>query len=155
MQEYHILAETPPGSGSFAETGEIIDTTADDACFRCIELAQDGNRYGFWVYESVIARHITPPSLQPDLSAQAPVNVDVPHLSQSANVLSCTMGNWQGTPTSYLYEWSIGGTNPGSQEPNYVVQPNDVGKTATCTVTAVNQQGQAAAPPSNSVVIAA
>jgi hypothetical protein len=154
MQQYHILAETPPGSGSFAETGEIVETSADDACFRCIELAQDGNRYGFWVYESVNARHISPPSAQPDLTVEAPVNVDVPFLSQSANVLSCTMGNWTGTPTSYLYRWSIGGINPGTQEPNYVCQPSDVGKTATCVVTAVNEQGQVAAPASNSVVIA-
>ena len=86
--------------------------------------------------------------------ATAPVNDDVPMVSQSGTTLSCTMGNWQGEPTSYSYAWQIDGTAAGSDAATYEVQAGDVGKAATCTVTATNAAGSTAAPPSNSVTVA-
>lgn len=153
MQEYHILKESPPET--FTETGEIITTTADDACFRCVELAQDGNRYGFWVYESINSRHLNPPSAQGPLPpASAPVNIDVPFCSQSGSTLSCTMGNWDFEPTAYAFQWKLNNANVPGDLANYAVQPADVGKSATCVVTATNEQGSTTAPPSNAVVVA-
>jgi hypothetical protein len=84
----------------------------------------------------------------------APVNVDVPHVSQSGAVLNCTMGNWEGEPTSYAYQWKIDGVDAGTGTADYAVQAGDVGKSATCVVTATNAHGSTAAPPSVGVVVA-
>jgi hypothetical protein len=84
----------------------------------------------------------------------APVNTAVPLVTQSGTTLSCTMGIWEGEPTSYSYAWQIDGTAAGSDAADYAVQPGDVGKAATCTVTATNAAGSTAAPPSNSVTVA-
>ena len=83
-----------------------------------------------------------------------PTNVDVPHVSQSGAVLSCTMGNWTGAPTSYAYQWQLDGAAAGTDSPSYSVQAGDVGKSATCTVTATNAAGATVAPMSNAVVVA-
>jgi hypothetical protein len=82
----------------------------------------------------------------------APINVDVPHASQSGATLNCTMGNWQQTPTGYAYAWTIDGAAAGTAA-DYTVTPADVGKSATCIVTATNAVGSTAAPPSNAVTI--
>jgi hypothetical protein len=85
-----------------------------------------------------------------------PENIDVPHVSQSGDTLSCTMGNWVGTPDSYAYLWTIAGVEADTGAAStYVVIAGDAGGTASCVVTATNALGSTAAPPSNSVVIAA
>lgn len=83
----------------------------------------------------------------------APVNIDVPHVSQTAAVLTCTMGNWNGEPTSYAYQWRLDGVNAGTDSATYTALPEDVGKTASCVVTATNGGGSTAAPPSNNLII--
>jgi hypothetical protein len=84
----------------------------------------------------------------------APVNVDVPYVSQTGATLFCTMGNWSGEPASYAYAWDMDGVAAGGTDPTYAVQPGDVGKSATCAVTATNAQGSTAAPMSNAVTVA-
>ena len=89
-----------------------------------------------------------------DLPAtEAPVNVDVPHVSQLDDVLSCTMGNWSGTPTAYAYAWKLDDVAAGADSASYTVTVDDAGKTATCVVTATNAIGSTAAPPSNALVV--
>lgn len=88
------------------------------------------------------------------ISAIPPVNTAVPHVSQTGNVLNCTMGVWTGEPTSYAYQWQLDGVEVGSDAPDYTTSPGDVGTTATCVVTATNLGGSTAAPPSNGVVVA-
>jgi len=83
-----------------------------------------------------------------------PVNVTVPHVSQAGNILTCTMGTWEGEPTGYAYQWQLDGVNAGTNANTYTVQAPDVGLTATCTVTATNAIGSTTAPPSNGVVVA-
>jgi hypothetical protein len=83
----------------------------------------------------------------------APVNRDVPHVTQSGDTLNCTMGNWEGEPTSYGYQWKIDGAVAGTDSATHTVAAADVGKAATCVVTATNAHGSTAAPPSNEVVI--
>ena len=78
----------------------------------------------------------------------APVNVDVPHVQQEGANLTCTMGNWQGEPTSYAYAWTVDGATAGSDAATYAVQPEDVGKAGVCTVTATNAAGSTVAPAS-------
>ena len=87
-------------------------------------------------------------------SELAPVNIDVPAVTQSGTTLSCTMGNWTGEPTSYSYQWQLNGTDAGTNAATYDVKPGDVGETATCIVTATNAIGSTTAPPSNAVVVA-
>jgi hypothetical protein len=84
-----------------------------------------------------------------------PTNVDVPYVSQTGDTLNCTMGNWDGAPTAYAYQWQIDGADIGTDAATYVVTAADVGHTATCVVTASNDLGSTAAPPSNGVVVAA
>jgi hypothetical protein len=90
--------------------------------------------------------------------AAPPAVVDVPIISGTGDVgstLTCTMGNWTGEPTSYAYAWSSNGT-AGPQQPSntYAVKPADAGKSISCVVTATNDYGSTAAPPSNAIAVA-
>jgi hypothetical protein len=85
--------------------------------------------------------------------AVAPVNVDVPHVAQNGSVLTSTVGNWTGEPTSYAFQWKRGATNVGTNAASYTVVAADVGATLTCVVTATNAHGSTAAPASNGVVV--
>ena len=64
------------------------------------------------------------------------------------------MGNWTGEPTSYVYQWQMGGTDIPGDGATLPVTSADVGNSVTCTVTASNAAGSTAAPPSNAVVVA-
>jgi hypothetical protein len=89
-------------------------------------------------------------------ATEAPINVDVPLAQQEGQVLTCTMGNWEGMqaePHSYAYAWTIDGADAGSTAEVNIV-PEDVGKQAVCVVTATNAIGSTAAPPSNAVTVA-
>jgi hypothetical protein len=87
-------------------------------------------------------------------ATEPPANVDVPFASQEGAVLTVTMGNWTGEPTSYAYAWQMDGAAVGTDAATYDVQAGDVGHTATCVVTATNAAGSTAAPPSNGVLVA-
>jgi hypothetical protein len=84
-----------------------------------------------------------------------PINVDVPHVQQAGSELTCTMGNWEGEPTSYAYQWQLDGADITGGTASLPIMADDVGKTATCVVTASNAIGSTAAPPSNGVVVTA
>ena len=60
-----------------------------------------------------------------------PANVDVPAVTQTGtgagSTLNCTMGNWNGTPTGYAYQWQVMGVNVGTNASSYTVQSGDVG----------------------------
>jgi len=90
---------------------------------------------------------VVPPEVQP------PTNVDVPYAEQVGDTLTCTMGNWTGEPTMYVYSWSLDGVLVTPPVNPHVVTVDDVGKTATCVVTASNAAGGASAPPSNAIVV--
>jgi hypothetical protein len=82
-----------------------------------------------------------------------PVNVDVPHVQQAGDTLTCTMGNWNNEPTSYAYAWHTDGTPNSATGATYAPTPEDTGHTVTCVVTATNALGSTTAPPSNGVVV--
>ena len=63
------------------------------------------------------------------------------------------MGEWTGEPTGYAYAWALDGAPVGTDAGSHTVAPEDVGKSATCVVTATNANGSTAAPPSNAVVV--
>jgi hypothetical protein len=85
---------------------------------------------------------------------EAPTNVDVPYASLEDGVASVTMGNWTGEPDTYAYQWAIDGVDAGDGTEIYTATVDDVGKTATCVVSATNDLGTTEAPPSNAVVVA-
>jgi hypothetical protein len=88
-------------------------------------------------------------------TSAAPVNIDVPYVSQSGATLSCTMGNWTGEPTGYAYAWQSDGVAiSGAASATYTVKPADSGHSLACVVTATNAAGSTAAPMSNAVTIA-
>ena len=78
---------------------------------------------------------------------------DVPYIEQQGDTIHCTMGNWENEPTSYSYSWKMDDMGIGTDDAFYVVQPGDVGGTATCVVTATNAIGSTEAPPFNGVVV--
>src|SRR5580765_8026123 len=82
-------------------------------------------------------------------SGTAPVNVDVPAITGPATVgstLSCSMGNWEGEPTSYAYQFKSDGADVTGMNETYLVADTDAGKSITCIVTATNAAGATAAP---------
>jgi hypothetical protein len=83
-----------------------------------------------------------------------PVNRDAPYIAQEGANLTCTMGNWDGAPTDYAYQWRLDGADVGDGTATYVTTAGDVEKTAVCVVSATNAAGTTAAPPSNQVIIA-
>jgi hypothetical protein len=88
-----------------------------------------------------------------------PVNIDTPYvegIGAVGEILTCTMGNWEGEPTSYLYEWKRDGeADIGVDDPAYVVVAADADCEITCVVTATNDVGSTEAPPSNAVLVEA
>jgi hypothetical protein len=87
-------------------------------------------------------------------AAGPPVVVDVPYASQAGATLNCTMGNWDGEPTGYAYAWYIDGVaREGASSATYAVQPDDVGHSGACVVTATNAHGETVAPMSNAVTV--
>jgi hypothetical protein len=95
---------------------------------------------------------LTPPAPGDEGSASAPpVVVDIPNLSQEGATLNCTMGNWQGEPTSYAYQWQAEGVDVGDGTATYALIETDVGLAFVCVVSATNAAGTTVAPPSNMV----
>jgi hypothetical protein len=82
-----------------------------------------------------------------------PVNLVVPYATQENGTVNCTVGEWTGEPSSYSYHWTSDGEDVGDGTNPYAVTAGDVGKTVTCVVTATNDAGSGAAPPSNDVVV--
>jgi hypothetical protein len=85
-----------------------------------------------------------------------PAVVDIPYVSQpdlAVEQLDCTMGNWMGAPSAYTYQWMRDGTTKiGTGSASYVYGTADVDHSITCVVSAENDNGVTAAPPSNAVV---
>jgi hypothetical protein len=135
----------------YPEADGLTDA-ASKAMAQGVQTAADGAELEGSQYEPVLGATGEAP---PEAPTAPPVNVDVPMVSQGGSTLNCTMGNWQNVPTSYAYQWKMAGAAIGSNAPTYTVTAGDVGKTATCVVTASNALGSTAAPPSNGVVVTA
>jgi hypothetical protein len=96
-----------------------------------------------------LARQYVPPPAVVDNPAVTPVTANV------GDSLNCTMGNWSGEPSAYLYSWLSDATVVVGSAPDYVVADSDAGHSLTCVVTASNVIGSTQAPPSNAVAIPA
>lgn len=94
-----------------------------------------------------------PPPIHEDTVYAAPSVVDVPMVSQEGATLHCTMGIWTSKPESYAYQWQLDGADVGDNAPTFDAS-GAAGRIATCIVTATNDLGSTAAPPSNPVTVA-
>ena len=70
-----------------------------------------------------------------------PVVIDVPYAEQQGAALTCTMGNWDGQPDQYEYQWRLNGIDMPGEGNTLPVTTADAGKTAICVVTASNATG--------------
>jgi hypothetical protein len=91
------------------------------------------------------------------LNSAVPVNTGPPVITGNltvGSVLTVSHGIWSGSPTNYLYQWSLTGTPSNDQ--TYTVVAGDVGLTPTVTEIAVNGNGssQAALAVAAGVVVA-
>jgi hypothetical protein len=86
-----------------------------------------------------------------------PANTVAPAVSGTAavgQVLTCTTGTWNGTPTGYTYQWMRDATPiAGANASTYTTVAADSGHAIGCVVTARNQWGAVAAPLSNTRAI--
>jgi lysophospholipase L1-like esterase len=82
-------------------------------------------------------------------SIPAPVNKVAPAITGTAtvgNVLTASLGNWVGAPTSFTYQWKRGGTNISSATAStYTLVSADLGNTITVIVTGTGEAGSASA----------
>lgn len=91
------------------------------------------------------------PVLAPVL-AVAPV---VTGATAIGSVLTCTVGSWTNTPTSFDRLWLRNGASLGVTTPTYTTQAADGGTTITCRVIASNAGGASAAATSNGIAVVA
>lgn len=87
-----------------------------------------------------------------------PTVIDAPFVGQTGtgvgSTLNCTLGNWNGAPTSRVYQWKRGATNVGTNSPSYTVTAPDIGQPFTCTMIANNSAGASGPTVSNQIVVA-
>jgi hypothetical protein len=96
--------------------------------------------------------------------AAAPVNQVLPQISgqvQQGGTLAASSGSWDGSPTSYAYQWQecdgsgAGCTNlSGATSSRYELTADDLGRTVRVVVTASNADGATSATSANSAVVA-
>ena len=89
----------------------------------------------------------------------APVNTVAPKITGNPRVgqtLSTSQGEWQGSPTSFFYQWLRCGRGggacasvPGAVGPNYQLTAGDLGSRIRVEVTAVNSDGASPAQRSD------
>jgi hypothetical protein len=90
------------------------------------------------------------------VTAELPTVTDTPHVAGTGAVgetLTCTMGNWTGEPSGYVYQWTRDGVGGQAGGSTYVIVAADVGHSIACVVTATNAAGSTTAPPSNAIPV--
>jgi hypothetical protein len=143
LQGTYRIGFKPPAERSLA-AGELYIEVGSGAPKLWVGAMQDAGLVGnLAVFATAEAALLVPP-----------VNRDVPAVTQAGATLNCTMGNWDGEPTAYAYQWKLDGVDAGDGTANYITVAGDVGKTAICTVSATNAAGTTVGPPSNQVMIA-
>ena len=137
---------------------EALSAAGDMALAQGVETAAAGAVLEGSQYEPLLETD-APEGGGPDpVPTTPPINVDVPHVQQEGGSLTCTMGNWEGMqaePHSYAYQWQLDGADITGGTATLPIMADDVGKTATCVVSATNALGTTAAPASNGVVVTA
>ena len=130
------------GATSSAYTLVVADATTSITCA---------------VTASNAAGNATATSSPLTIAAVVPINLAIPTLGGIAGVgqpLTCNIGSWSNSPTSYSYAWLRDGTvSIGTNSPNYTTVSGDGTHTITCTVTATNSFGSSAPATSAGLAI--
>ncbi|HEY3758593.1 MAG TPA: hypothetical protein VGL37_02440 [Solirubrobacteraceae bacterium] len=94
----------------------------------------------------------------------APINTALPALSGTpteGDTLTATKGTWEGSPTSYAYQWQACNTAgasctniSGATSSSHKLTATDAGHTIRVTVTATNEGGSTPAPSNATATIA-
>ena len=91
-----------------------------------------------------------------DAQTAPPTVVDVPHATGTGTVgqiLTCTMGNWNGEPVAYAWQWLRGGTPIlGATADTRLLTAADSGQSLSCKVTATSGGGSASST-SNAIAV--
>ena len=120
-------------------------------------------KLGFWVADSGNGRiqHWDPIGTTDWMSdamapgdPTGPVNVTLPEVDGRVAVdseLTCDLGTWDGSPSSYAVSWLRDGVPVGSAQTTYTVRSADVGSELRCVVIASTADGAASAPATSEV----
>jgi hypothetical protein len=114
---------------------------------------------GLWtLIKPIMTQAIKPPPIDPTILAiGVPLNIQKPYAGGNqviGGVVTCTMGVWYNTPTSYAYQWksnAANATGAGATTNSYTIAAADAGHTLTCVVTPTNSFGPGAAATSNPI----
>jgi hypothetical protein len=105
-----------------------------------------------WKLEDLAGLHVPPVVVDVPHAYVADLPADTPIVAGA--IVTCTMGNWEGEPDAYAYQWLRGGTDiVGGTANLYTVTPEDAGSELACKVVVSNPYGQAEST-SNPVLIA-
>lgn len=132
--------------------GDLVNTDFTDLILYHVNKAKAGNLSNATMAQAIDG--VTGALAKPGV-------VDVPFLYGvppygNGSVLTCTSGNWVGTPSGYTYQFRRDGVNFGSATSTAtytIVTASDSGHTISCVVVATNGQGSTTAPASNGVGI--
>jgi len=87
----------------------------------------------------------------------APTDTVAPLISGtvgSGHEVTCVVGTWANSPTSYAYQWDLDGTPiAGATTASYLVPALDDGESLTCVVTATNATGTSAPASSGRALV--
>jgi hypothetical protein len=130
-----VAGEPPPTYSPGALEEHVREVRADGL---------QGPLPGTSVVVIVRAQWLAPAPSPPGPPPAAPTNTVAPAITGTPAVgqlLTVSNGTWTGTPLVFNYQWKANGTNVGSAVNTYTPTSADIGKTITCTVTAVNAGG--------------
>jgi hypothetical protein len=103
-----------------------------------------------------------PTAMIAPLPVSAPSNTVLEVVSGTdtqGQLLSTTNGSWNGSPTSYAYQWQDCATSctniSGATSSSYMLASSDVGSTMRVVVTATNSSGSAQATSASTGIVAA
>jgi hypothetical protein len=143
--EYHWYRQLENSEEELPETSEHHTVVGEDvghALFCVVRAENDGGKG-----TAARSKPFVIPSPGP---GEAPQDTTLPLIASggSGRALSCTQGEWTGTPTiKYEYQWVRDANTAqevdiaGATRSGYAVQSADEGHTLTCEITATNSYG--------------
>jgi thermitase len=144
-----------------AGSGAIYTVQGGDVGYRLGISVTVANNQGAVTTQSALSAPVFDPSAPPPT---APVNTSPPAVSGVSTeglVLSASTGSWNGSPTSYTYQWqrcNASGSScanvSGATNATYTLVTDDVGSTMRTVVAASNSAGQSTATSPSSNVVA-
>ena len=153
------------GSGCTAITGATSSAyvlQASDVSHTLVAVVVAGNAGGST--SAVSSATTLVESAAPDILTSAPTNTRAPVVTGAAvqgQALAVSNGSWNGTPTSYSYQWqrcmSAASCSdiPGATSAGYVLTPLDVWDTVRAQITATNSAGSTSVDSSSTATVVA